>query len=100
MGFFGIGTGELLVILIIALIIVGPHKLPELAKTLGKAFSEFKKTADDLKETVSAQIQVESEKQKLLEINPQLGIKAQEEGEVGPKGKSSDSDQERESDSG
>lgn len=47
---------ELIIIVIIALIIVGPKKLPELAKTLGKGFSEFKRATDgitdDLKETM------------------------------------------------
>lgn len=47
---------ELIIIVIIALIIVGPKKLPELAKTLGRGFSEFKKATDgitdDLKETM------------------------------------------------
>lgn len=80
MGFFGIGTGEILIILVIALILVGPHKLPELAKMLGKGFSEFKKAADDLRNSVSAEIQVEEEKRKLLEIRPQR----EENGPVGP----------------
>jgi len=64
MGFFGIGTGEILIILVIALIIVGPHKLPELAKMLGKGFTEFKKAADDLKDSVTTEIHIEKEKQK------------------------------------
>jgi TatA/E family protein of Tat protein translocase len=50
---FGIGLPELLVIAIIALLVVGPKKLPDLAKTLGKGLSEFKKAtegaAEDLK---------------------------------------------------
>jgi Tat protein translocase TatB subunit len=50
---FGIGLPELIIIAIIALIVVGPKKLPDLAKTLGKGFSEFKKATegitDDLK---------------------------------------------------
>ena len=53
---FGIGMQELILIAVIALIIVGPKKLPDLAKTLGKGFSEFKKATegitDDLKETL------------------------------------------------
>ena len=53
---FGIGMQELIIIAIIALLIVGPKKLPDLAKTLGKGFSEFKKATegitDDLKETM------------------------------------------------
>lgn len=71
MGFFGIGTGEILIILVIALIIVGPHKLPELAKMLGKGFTEFKKAADDLKDSVNTEIHIEKERQKLIEIRPQ-----------------------------
>ena len=47
---------ELIIIAIIALIVVGPKKLPDLAKTLGKGFNEFKKATegitDDLKETL------------------------------------------------
>jgi sec-independent protein translocase protein TatA len=53
---FGIGMQELIIIAIIALLIVGPKKLPDLAKTLGKGFSEFKKATegitDDIKETL------------------------------------------------
>ena len=43
---FGIGLPELLVIAVIALLVVGPKKLPELAKTLGKGLSEFKKATE------------------------------------------------------
>jgi Tat protein translocase TatB subunit len=53
---FGIGMQELIIIAIIALIFVGPKKLPDLAKTLGKGFSEFKKATegitDELKKTM------------------------------------------------
>jgi TatA/E family protein of Tat protein translocase len=43
---------NLLVILVIALIVFGPKKLPELAKTIGKALGEFKKTTEDMKESI------------------------------------------------
>ncbi len=53
---FGIGFQELIIIAIIALLIVGPKKLPDLAKTLGKGLSEFRKAtdgiSDDLKQTM------------------------------------------------
>lgn len=46
---FGIGIPELIVIMIIALIVIGPEKLPDIAKTLGKALSEFKNVVDGVK---------------------------------------------------
>jgi Tat protein translocase TatB subunit len=53
---FGIGLPELIIIMIVALIVVGPSKLPELAKSIGKAFSEFRRMADDVKETLEEEI--------------------------------------------
>lgn len=53
---FGIGLPELLLIVGLALILIGPKKLPELAKTLGKTLGELRKAADDLKETISEEI--------------------------------------------
>jgi len=80
---FGIGMQELVIIAIIALIIVGPKKLPDLAKTLGKGFSEFKKATDgitdDIKETLK-----EDEKQDDDGLKDSLLLKKTIEEEVIP----------------
>jgi len=49
---FGIGTPELLVILAVALIVIGPKKLPDLAKSLGRALGDFKRATNDLKQSI------------------------------------------------
>lgn len=50
---FNIGPGELIIVLIIALIVVGPGKLPDVGSALGKSIREFRKAATDVKETTS-----------------------------------------------
>jgi Tat protein translocase TatB subunit len=47
---FGIGMPELLVILVLALIVLGPKKLPELARALGKGMAELRRATDELKD--------------------------------------------------
>ena len=49
---FGIGFQELLLILVIALIVLGPKKLPDVAKALGRALNEFKRATNELKESL------------------------------------------------
>lgn len=53
MNFFGIGPGELILILIIALIVFGPRKLPEIGATLGKAIREFRQASQELTKEIS-----------------------------------------------
>jgi Tat protein translocase TatB subunit len=55
---FGIGMPELLLILALALIVLGPRKLPEIARALGKGMAEFRRATDELKDDLK---QVESE---------------------------------------
>jgi len=50
---FGMGMTEVLLILVVALLVVGPKKLPDMAKSLGKGISQFRKAADDIKQEFS-----------------------------------------------
>ena len=51
---FGIGTPELLIILVIALVVIGPKHLPDMAKALGRGIGEFRRATDELKKTIDA----------------------------------------------
>ena len=55
---FGIGMPELFIIMAIALIVIGPQKFPELARSLGKGLSEFKRATEGFKHTVEDSIKV------------------------------------------
>jgi len=57
-----IGMPELIVIMVIALIIFGPRKLPELGRSLGRSLSEFKRASNELKHTLDEEIRVEEQK--------------------------------------
>src|SRR5512144_2682367 len=55
--FGSIGMPELILIFIVALLVFGPRKLPELGKSIGKGLAEFKRASDDLKRTIESEIE-------------------------------------------
>ena len=57
-----IGMPELIVIMVIALVIFGPRKLPELGRSLGRSLNEFKRASNELKHTLDDEIRVEDQK--------------------------------------
>jgi len=57
-----IGMPELIVIMVLALIIFGPRKLPELGRSLGRSLNEFKKASNELKHTLDEEIRVEEQR--------------------------------------
>ncbi len=59
---FGIGMTEMILIAALALIVLGPKKLPDLARSLGKGFAEFKRATNELKSTIDLEIKAEDER--------------------------------------
>jgi TatA/E family protein of Tat protein translocase len=55
----GLGTPELIIIFVVALIVFGPRKLPELGRSLGKSLSEFKRASNELRNTLDDEIRLE-----------------------------------------
>jgi sec-independent protein translocase protein TatA len=78
---FGIGMPELIVILVIALIVIGPQKLPELAKSLGKGLAEFKRATDDFRQGVEDEAKAAEERERVARImaEKEAELKAEEE---------------------
>jgi len=60
---FGIGGTELLVILVVALIVLGPKSLPKLARTLGRTMGEFRRVSTEFQRTMNLEAAMEEEKE-------------------------------------
>ena len=58
-----LGLPELVLIFVVALIVFGPRRLPEIGKTLGKALGEFKKATDEFKSTIEREVRIEELRQ-------------------------------------
>jgi sec-independent protein translocase protein TatA len=69
-----LGMPEILVILVVALLIFGPKKLPELGRSLGQSIREFKRGAQEIREELEKSVEVKEVKEE-----PKQGAKPQEE---------------------
>ena len=75
--FGSIGMPELILIFVVALLVFGPKKLPELGKSLGRGLAEFKRASEDLKKTIEDDIEqgkqeAESVKKQVAEVRQTL----------------------------
>ncbi len=66
---FGMGMPEILLILAIALIVIGPKKLPDLARSLGRAMGEFKRATNDFRETMEIDTDLKGVKEAFDDLN-------------------------------
>ena len=69
---FGIGGTELLVILVVALIVLGPKSVPQIARTLGKAMGEFRKVSTEFQRTLNTEIELEEHEKRKQEAEKEL----------------------------
>jgi sec-independent protein translocase protein TatA len=74
--FGSIGMPELIIIFVIALIIFGPRKLPELGRSLGKSLAEFKRASNELKSTLEEEIRLEEQRSSLEESKAKAATQA------------------------
>lgn len=76
---FGIGGPELLIIVVVALIVLGPKKLPEMMRGLGKGIAEFKRMGDDVKTTLDSEIDRADQDKRKSDAEKELArLKAQQ----------------------
>jgi sec-independent protein translocase protein TatA len=68
--FGSLGMPELVIIFVIALIVFGPRKLPELGKSLGKSLAEFKRASNELRNSLEEEIRVEEERERPVKAAP------------------------------
>jgi Tat protein translocase TatB subunit len=91
---FGIGMPEMLLILAIALIVIGPKKLPDLAKSLGRAFAEFKRATSELKESLEIDSELKDIKTAFNDLNSEIKEAIDVDGDTGSKDQKIDGDSE------
>jgi TatA/E family protein of Tat protein translocase len=70
--FGSIGPAELILIFIVALLVFGPKKLPEIGKSVGKAIREFKRTSEEIKGRIEDEIQASEIKDAARDLRDQV----------------------------
>ena len=83
-----VGIPEMIIILVIALIVFGPRKLPELGRSLGRSLNEFKRASNELKNTLEDEIRVEDQRSTERERAPEVIPVRDEVDDVVPRTKS------------
>ena len=73
-----IGAQELIIIFVIALIVFGPRKLPQLGKSLGRSIGEFKRASNELRSTLEQEIRVEETRKEIMEPIETISNEAKE----------------------
>jgi sec-independent protein translocase protein TatB len=78
---FGIGMPEFILIAVVALIVFGPKKLPELAKSMGRAMREFRKATSELKETMQVDSELSEVKKAFTDLHSEVNATVRKEAE-------------------
>jgi sec-independent protein translocase protein TatA len=73
-----VGWQELILIFIVALIVFGPKKLPEIGKTIGKGMAEFKKASNELKQTWEEEVRLDKEKEAMSQLINETSVQTSE----------------------
>lgn len=73
-----LGMQEIIIIFVLALIIFGPRKLPELGKSLGRSLAEFRKASNELRQTWEEEVRLEKEKEAVSDIFKDSSISSEE----------------------
>jgi len=80
---FGIGTSEILIILLLALLVLGPKEIPKIARTLGRGLREIERAKDELKQSI--EFEADEAQEEDSNDNTQPDIKTKEEPEPSEK---------------